>query len=63
MSTEFTYKAAGVDIKEAAALVEVLARLVISYFLAPSSQYDFTNETQARAFVRAHVPFTQGAMQ
>ena len=49
--------------KEAAALVEVLARLVISYFLAPSSQYDFTNETQARAFVRAHVPFTQGVMQ
>ena len=49
--------------KEAGALVEVLARLVISYFLAPSSQYDFTNETQARAFVRAHVPFTQGAMQ
>lgn len=49
--------------KEAAALVEVLARLVISYFLAPSSQYDFTNESQTRTFIRAHVPFTQGAMQ
>jgi hypothetical protein len=36
---------------------------VISYFLAPSSRFDFTNEHQARTFVRAHVPFTQGAMQ
>ena len=49
--------------KDAADLVEVLARMVISYFLAPSSRFDFTNEHQARAFVRAHVPFTQGAMQ
>jgi len=49
--------------KDAADVVEVLARMVISYFLAPSSRFDFTNEHQARAFVRAHVPFTQGAMQ
>jgi len=49
--------------KEAADVVEVLARMVISYFLAPSSRFDFTNEHQARAFVRAHVPFTQGAKQ
>lgn len=49
--------------KDAADLVEVLARMVISYFLAPSSRFDFTNDHQARAFVRAHVPFTQGAMQ
>ena len=49
--------------KDAADLVEVLARMVISYFLAPSSRFDFTNEHQARAFVRAHVPFTQGATQ
>lgn len=49
--------------KDAADLVEVLARMVISYFLAPSSRFDFTNEHQVRAFVRAHVPFTQGAMQ
>jgi AcrR family transcriptional regulator len=49
--------------KEAADVVEVLARMVISYFLAPSSRFDFTNEHQARSFVRAHVPFTQGAMQ
>jgi AcrR family transcriptional regulator len=40
---------------EAAELVEVLARMVISYFLAPSRQYDFGNESQARAFVRAYV--------
>jgi AcrR family transcriptional regulator len=53
--------------KEAANLVEVLARMVISYFLAPSQKYDFTNESHARAFVRAHViineSITQGAMQ
>ena len=52
---------------EAANLVEVLARMVISYFLAPSQQYDFTKESHARAFVRAHViineSITQGAMQ
>jgi AcrR family transcriptional regulator len=51
---------------EAAELVEVLARMVISYFLAPSRQYDFGNESQARAFVRAHVlheSIKQGARQ
>jgi hypothetical protein len=41
--------------KEAADLVEVLARMVISYFLAPSTHYDFTKESNARAFVRTHV--------
>ena len=53
--------------KDAADLVEVLARMVISYFLAPSSQYDFTKEQHARAFVRAHIiineSINQGAMQ
>jgi len=53
--------------KEAADLVEVLARMVISYFLAPSSQYDFTKEQHARAFVRAHIiineSINEGAMQ
>ncbi len=50
---------------EAAELVEVLARMVISYFLAPSRQYDFGNESQARAFVRAYVlkqSINEGAM-
>lgn len=47
---------------DATRLVEVLARVVISYFLAPSQQFDFTNESDARAFVRAHVPVPQGAM-
>ncbi|NCV97758.1 MAG: TetR/AcrR family transcriptional regulator, partial [Acidimicrobiia bacterium] len=53
--------------KEAAELVEVLARMVISYFLAPSSLYDFTNQDHARAFVRAHIiineSINQGAMK
>ena len=48
---------------EAAELVEVLARMVISYFLAPSQQFDFTKESHARAFVRAHITINQGAMQ
>jgi AcrR family transcriptional regulator len=51
---------------EAEELVEVLARMVISYFLAPSRQYDFGNESQARAFVRAYVlkqSINEGAMQ
>ncbi len=50
---------------EAAELVEVLARMVISYFLAPSRQYDFGNESQARAFVRAYIlkqSINEGAM-
>ena len=50
---------------EAAELVEVLARMVISYFLAPSRQYDFGNELQARTFVRAYVlkqSINEGAM-
>jgi len=53
--------------REAAQLVEVLSRMVISFFLAPSSHYDFTKDSDARAFVRSHViinqqhPITQGA--
>lgn len=52
--------------REAAGLVEVLARLVISYFLAPSSTHDLGDEPQVRAFLRSHVvinhePTTQGA--
>ena len=49
--------------KEAANLVEVLARMVISYFLAPSSQFDFTNEADARAFVRSHVLLNQAIIK
>ena len=49
--------------KEAANLVEVLSRMVISYFLAPSQQFDFTKESHARAFVRAHITINEGAMQ
>ena len=49
--------------KEAANLVEVLARMVISYFLAPSAHYDFSKEQHARAFVRAHIIINEGARQ
>lgn len=40
---------------EADELVEVLARLVISYFLAPSERFDFTNEDSVTIFVRSHL--------
>ncbi|MFM7094474.1 MAG: hypothetical protein ACKOYL_07965, partial [Actinomycetota bacterium] len=32
-------------------IVEVLARLVISYFLAPSTQVDFTDYASVRQFL------------
>jgi AcrR family transcriptional regulator len=34
-------------------IVEVLARLVISYFLAPSTQVDFTNANSVRTFLES----------
>jgi AcrR family transcriptional regulator len=40
------------DRADARALVDVLARLVISYFLAPSEAVDLGDERSARAFVR-----------
>lgn len=36
-------------------LVDVLARLVISYFLAPSDHVDLGDEASARQFIRTHV--------
>ena len=36
-------------------LVELLARLVISYFLAPSDLVDLGDPESARTFIRAHV--------
>ncbi len=41
--------------READALVEVLARLVISYFLTPSERYDFTNEASTAKFLNTHI--------
>jgi len=41
--------------READALVEVLARLVISYFLTPSDRYDFTNEASVAKFLYMHI--------
>ena len=37
---------------EAAHIVEVMCRLVISYYLSPSSTLDFANEDATRSFVR-----------
>lgn len=42
-------------------LVDVLARLVISYFLAPSEHVDLGDEASARSFIRTHVLPTFGA--
>jgi AcrR family transcriptional regulator len=38
------------------ALIDVLARLVISYFLAPSDQVDLGDEASARSFLRPFLP-------
>jgi len=40
---------------EADDLVEVLARLVVSYFLAPSDRFDFTNEDSVKKFLQLHL--------
>ncbi len=40
---------------EADELVEVLVRLVISYFLAPSERFDFTNEESVTKFLRTNL--------
>ncbi len=41
--------------READALVEVLARLVISYFLTPSERFDFTSEVSVKKFLNTHI--------
>lgn len=41
--------------RDADALVEVLARLVISYFLAPSERFDFTKEESVKKFLNTHM--------
>ena len=43
--------------READALVEVLARLVISYFLTPSEHFDFTNELSVKKFLNTYINF------
>ena len=43
------------DRAEALRLVDVLSRLVISYFLAPSDQVDLGEPDQARAFIDAFI--------
>ncbi|MCU1391032.1 MAG: hypothetical protein JWL72_4370 [Ilumatobacteraceae bacterium] len=41
--------------QEAARLVDLLSRLVISYFLAPSEHVDFGDEPSARSFIRTQI--------
>lgn len=36
-------------------LIDVLARLVLSYFLAPSDEFDLGDETSARSFLRPYL--------
>ncbi|MFN8020267.1 MAG: helix-turn-helix domain-containing protein [Acidimicrobiales bacterium] len=43
------------DRPSAVRLVELLARLVISYFLAPSEHVDLGDEASARAFLTTHI--------
>jgi AcrR family transcriptional regulator len=43
------------DRATAARLVELLARLVISYFLAPSEHVDLGDDESARQFIRIHI--------
>ncbi len=40
---------------EGARLVDLLARLVISYFLAPSEHVDFGDQESARSFIRTQI--------
>ncbi len=41
---------------EARVIVELMVRLVISFFLAPSPTFDCTNEHQVQSFIRAYLP-------
>ena len=43
------------DRVSASRLVELLARLVISYFLAPSEHVDLGDEASARTFITTHI--------
>ena len=46
------------DRRHGRALIDVLARLVISYFLAPSDDIDLGDEASAREFLRPFIPST-----
>src|SRR5262245_55976963 len=41
--------------EQSGVLVDILARLVISYFLAPSEQVDLGEDEPARQFIRTHI--------
>lgn len=42
--------------EEARIIVELMVRLVISFFLAPSPTFDCANEQQVQSFIRAYLP-------
>jgi AcrR family transcriptional regulator len=42
--------------EEARIIVELMVRLVISFFLSPSPTFDCTNEQQVQSFIRAYLP-------
>lgn len=58
VATEFFTPLASrfVDEATAADIAEIVTRLVISNFLAPSSRFDFTNEDSTRRVIRTFLP-------
>ena len=48
--------------REAVQVVELLSRLVISYFLAPSEIVDFGNPESAREFIATFLPAIQSSL-
>jgi AcrR family transcriptional regulator len=46
------------DRHEGRKLIDVLARLVLSYFLAPSDDVDLGDDASARAFLRPFIPIS-----
>lgn len=50
-----------VDRALAEELAEVLTRLVISHYLAPSARLDFTDAANTRRFVRTYIPAVHAA--
>lgn len=62
VATEFFAPLASrfVDGETAADLAEIVTRLVISNYLAPSSRFDFTDEASTRRVVRTFLPAMAG---
>lgn len=58
VATEFFTPLASrfVDVHTAADIAEIVTRLVISNFLAPSARFDFTDEESTRRLIRTFLP-------